>query len=226
MRLGSDILIESALTHIHALRLTHTHTQHAHSHKFGTEELSSVRFFWLYRKRTCLPLHPTPQQRERGGMDSLLLLPPFPGLFYDVCQRQHRLQKVFRAGPKLSEVQQPSGKRSGHCGWSGRRMMASPPISHLPVPTSNLSVSPVRRSVLLVRCLLLVFGFPRPALPQGVSRTAAFEWRSLHIQYIYIHIHICVYLYPCLFSRPLSDLKIVKLPQLLCVQEQQSSGSL
>lgn len=126
----------------------------------------------------------------------MLLLPPFPGLFYDVCQRQHRLQKVFRAGPKLSEVQQPSGKRSGHCGWSGRRMV-SPSISHLPVPTSNLSVSPVRRSVLLVRCLLLVFGFPRPALPQGVSRTAAFEWRSLHIQYIYIHIYVCIYIHVC-----------------------------
>lgn len=220
MRLGSDILIESALTHIHALRLTHTHTQHAHSYKFGTEELSSVRFFWLYRKRTCLPLHPTPQQRERGGMDSLLLLPPFPGLFYDVCQRQHRLQKVFRAGPKLSEVQQPSGKRSGHCGWSGRRMMASPPISHLQLV--SFSCPPFS-----LACSLFAFGFrlSTPCTSAGCEQDSSIRMEEF-AHTIYIYTYICVYLYPCLFSRPLSDLKIVKLPQLLCVQEQQSSGSL
>lgn len=203
MRLDSDILIDSALTHTHrrthTRTQTHSHTQthHAHSHKFGTEQLSSVGFFWLYRRRTCLPLHPTPHQREREreGMNSFLLPPPFPGLFYDVCQRQHRLQKVFRAGPKLSEVQQPSGKRSGHCGWSGRRMMPSPPTFHLQLV--SFSCPPFS-----LACSLFAFGFrlSTPCTSAGCEQDSSIRAEefahTIYMQYIYMCVSISMSVLP------------------------------
>lgn len=77
--------------------------------------------------------------------------------------------------------------------------MPSPPTSQLPVPTSNLSVSAVRRRVFLVRCLLLVFGFPRPALPLGVSRTAAVCTYNI---YTYINVYVCVSISMSVLPRP------------------------
>lgn len=128
-------------------------------------------------------------------MNSFLLPLPFPGLFYDVCQRQHRLQKVFRAGPKLSEVQQPSGKRSGHCGWSGRRMMPSPPTFHLQLV--SFSCPPFS-----LACSLFAFGFrlSTPCTSAGCEQDSSIRVEefahTIYMQYIYMCVSISMSVLP------------------------------
>lgn len=74
---------------------------------------------------------------------------------------------------------------------------------------------------LLVQSCLLVVCFWFSAFHALHFRSGCEQDSNMHTHTTYI----CVYLYPCLPSSP-RDPKIVKLPQLLCVQEQQSSGSL
>lgn len=149
-------------------------------------------FFLVISQAHLPPIAPnSASEREREGMNSFLLPPPFPGLFYDVCQRQHRLQKVFRAGPKLSEVQQPSGKRSGHCGWSGRRMMPSPPTFHLQLV--SFSCPPFS-----LACSLFAFGFrlSTPCTSAGCEQDSSIRVEQF-AHTIYIHIYMCIYIHVC-----------------------------
>lgn len=143
MRLDSDILIDSALTHTRTQTHSHTHTTCSQSQVW--HEATEQHTFFSGAPASIA------ERRDELLPPSTFLL-PLLCFFYDVCQRQHRLQKLCRAGPKLSEVQQPSGKRSGHCGG---RMMSSPslplPSCQFPPPTCQFLLSAVQ-SFLFVVC--------------------------------------------------------------------------